>query len=68
METPRLPQLTTRAFLKPNRAGGETLNFTIHLLHFHLVCIVNIPAEGETEAPVYIKFKVEDARRFGSFD
>jgi len=52
------PQLTVEGQLK---AGEHTdlIVFTIPLAFFEIVCIVNIPPEGETTAPVYCKFKVQ---------
>lgn len=52
-------QIKTRAKLKDS-AHGEILVFTIRLALFRLICIVNIPPEGETEAPVYVKFKLAE--------
>lgn len=50
------PQITVTAKLKQG-TQGELLCFSIFLGLFELACIVNIPADGETEAPAYIKFK-----------
>jgi hypothetical protein len=52
-------QIKTRARLKETD-HGEILVFTIRLALFRLVCIVNIPPEGETEAPVYVKFRLAE--------
>lgn len=51
------PQLTVTGHLK-NGAQGELICFNIRLGYFELACIVNIPAEGETSAPVYVKWKI----------
>jgi hypothetical protein len=61
-ETMTDPQIITTATLKTNKAGGELLTFTIRLGFFQLVCIANIPEEGQDEAPVYVKFKVSTPR------
>jgi len=54
-----LPQLTLECSVKENAAGGETLSFVVPLGPISLICIANIPGEGETTAPVYVKFKVD---------
>ena len=54
-----LPQLTLSCKVKENAGGGETLSFVVPLGPVSLICIANIPGEGETEAPVYVKFKVD---------
>jgi hypothetical protein len=54
-----LPQLTLECSVKENAAGGETLSFVVPLGPVSLICIANIPGEGETTAPVYVKFKVD---------
>lgn len=54
-----LPQLTLSCSVKENAAGGETLSFVIPLGPVSLICIANIPGEGEETAPVYVKFKVD---------
>ncbi len=40
--------------------GGEAVVFEIPFGIFKLVCIANIPAEGEEYAPVYLKMKIGD--------
>lgn len=62
-ENPRVktndPQLTVTGTIKQNNVGGELITFTIPLgPFFSLACIVNVPADGDTEAPVYVKFKI----------
>lgn len=53
------PQLTVTGTIKANNVGGELITFTVPLgPFFSLACIVNVPADGDTEAPVYVKFKV----------
>jgi len=54
------PQVVVTGTLKPAEGGkSEIIVFTVPLALFELVCIVNIPPEGETNAPCYIKFKVK---------
>lgn len=53
------PQSKVKVVLKQNNVGGEYLTATIPLVFFELVCIFNIPGEGETEAVGYVKFKVK---------
>jgi hypothetical protein len=54
------PQIRTLAKLKESRSGGEVLVFRIPLSYFELICVVTVPNEGTTEAPVYAKFRVRD--------
>jgi hypothetical protein len=54
-----LPQLTLTATVKENAAGGETLSFIVPLGPLQIICIANIPGEGEREAPAYVKFKLD---------
>ena len=54
-----LPQLTLTASVKENNAGGETLAFIVPLGPLQIICIANIPGEGEREAPAYVKFKLD---------
>lgn len=54
-----LPQLTLTASVKENNAGGETLSFIVPLGPLQIICIANIPGEGEQEAPCYVKFKLD---------
>lgn len=56
------PQITVQSTLKETREG-EMLVFQFDLALFQIVCLANIPAEGETSAPVYIKFKTRWPRR-----
>lgn len=53
------PQLKVRGFLKVKADGGELITFKIHLALFEMVCIVNIPDTDQSEAPVYVKFKIK---------
>lgn len=53
------PQVTVTGRLK-DTANGEMIVFHLNLMFFQLVFLVNIPGEGEVEAPVYVKFKVRD--------
>lgn len=52
----QLPQIVTTGHLKENSVGAELITFSVRLGFFKLVCIVNIPDEGQAEAPVYVKF------------
>ncbi len=54
-----LPQLTLTATIKENSAGGETLSFIVPLGPLQVICIANIPGDGEREAPAYVKFKLD---------
>jgi len=54
-----LPQLTLTATVKENSAGGETLSFIVPMGPLQMICIANIPGEGEREAPAYVKFKLD---------
>jgi len=58
-----LPQITTTARIKANSSGGETLSFIVYLGPIQLVCIANIPSDGEETAPVYVKFKIDTNSR-----
>ena len=51
------PQIITTGYIKRSGVGTELITFNINLALFQLVCIVNIPGEGEEKAPVYVKFK-----------
>lgn len=52
------PQIVVTGTIKEG-SQGELLTFTIPLgKYFELVCIANIPAEGDTQAPVYVKHKI----------
>lgn len=52
------PQIIVTGRIEPNQGGGEVIKFNLNLGLFQLKVIANVPGEGETEAPVYIKFKV----------
>lgn len=54
-----LPQLTLVGTAKDNAAGGETISFVIPMGAISLICIANVPMEGEDQAPVYVKFKLD---------
>ena len=53
-----LRQVTVTGRIKENGAGSEILCFDIRLGPVTLVCIANIPDEGQNTAPVYVKFKM----------
>ena len=46
---------------------GEAIVFEILLEPFKIVAIANIPEEGKTTAPVYLKFKMNDGRSNNGF-
>jgi hypothetical protein len=46
---------------------GEAMVFEILLDPFKIVCIANIPEDGKTTAPVYLKYKMNDGRNYGGF-
>lgn len=53
----------------PVGRGGEAIVFEIPMGFFKLVCIANIPEDGQETAPVYLKLKVGDyAFRRAQFD
>jgi hypothetical protein len=54
-----LPQLVLTGTIKDNAAGGETLSFTIPFGPLQIICIANIPMDDDTEAPCYVKFKLD---------
>ena len=56
------PQITVTGKVKPTREG-EMITFQFNLAWFQIVCLANIPGEGETCAPVYIKFKLRPSER-----
>ena len=41
---------------------GEAMVFEVELGPFKMVAISNIPEEGKSTAPVYLKFKMNDGR------
>jgi hypothetical protein len=52
------PQTKVIGKLKPG-AKTDIIVFTIELGLFQIVAIANVPFEGTTEAPVYLKWKVK---------
>jgi hypothetical protein len=47
------------------KSGSELLTFSLPLFGiFEIYCIVTIPAEGETSAPVYVKVRRKQKPRF----
>lgn len=60
------PQIRVQGTISQNSKGGELIVFSVPLGPMEIVCLANIPAEGDTKAPVYVKFKFvgerEDAR------
>lgn len=58
-----LPQLKLTGQVKPTQVGGEMITFKIPMGPLgELICIVNIPHEGEETAPVYVKIKAGPPR------
>lgn len=55
------PQIIVQGTLK-EREKGDLITFSIRLGFFEVVCIVNIPEEGSTTAPVYVKYKIARSR------
>ena len=53
------PQTTVTGRLKPG-SKTEIIVFTIVMDAVEIVAIANIPLEGATEAPVYLKWKVKN--------
>lgn len=51
-------QIVVTGRIENNGVGSEVIKFPIRLGPFHLFVIVNVPGEGETEAPVYVKMRV----------
>jgi len=47
---------TVEAKIIETRRDGEALVFEIPLGLLKIVCIANIPPEGESKAPVYLRF------------
>lgn len=54
------PQITVTGYLKDRKddSGGQLICFNVRLDLFELAVIANVPPEGETEAAVYVKYKV----------
>lgn len=46
---------------------GEAIVFEIALEPFKIICIANVPEEGKTTAPVYLKYKMSDGRSPNGF-
>lgn len=46
---------------------GEAMVFEFELGPFKVIAIANIPEEGKTSAPVYLKFKMNDGRNIGTY-
>lgn len=57
-EVNKSDQIIVTGRISNNAVDGEVIKFPLHLGPFHLFFIVNVPSEGETEAPVYVKFRV----------
>lgn len=52
------PQCILTGHIETNRVGGEVIKFNVNLGLFQLKVIVTVPCEGETEAPVYVKWRI----------
>ena len=65
MSNEEIPQIVTTGRLKENSVGAELITFSVRLGFFKLICIVNVPGEGESEAPVYVKFTTFTPRPHG---
>jgi hypothetical protein len=52
------PQIVVSGTIKEARNGGEIITFSVTFMFFTLSCIVNVPREGETTAPVFIRGKM----------
>lgn len=53
-------RITVTGYLKENDSESETIRFNIRLGFFKLSCLVHIPPDGETVAPVYVKFGLHE--------
>lgn len=51
-------QIVVTGRIEDNGVGGEVIKFPIRLGPVHMFVIVNVPSEGQTEAPVYVKFRL----------
>jgi len=49
------PQLVVEGEFR-SAPKGDIIVFSFPLMFWRVCCIVNVPGEGETRAPVYIKF------------
>ncbi len=56
------PQVTVTGTLKEG-STCDYIVFTVQLGLFELTCIANVPLEGQTTAPVYVKHKIRQPRR-----
>lgn len=54
------PQIIVTGRIEPNQIGGEVIKFAVNLGLFQLKVIATVPCEGDTEAPVYIKFRLKN--------
>lgn len=51
-------QIIVTGRIETNSVDGEVIKFPLRLGPFYMMFIVNVPSEGETEAPVYVKFRL----------
>jgi hypothetical protein len=56
------PQLKLQGTLKSGE-NADVIVFSVHLALFEMVCIVTVPPDGETIAPVYVKFKISQRQK-----
>jgi len=56
----QLGTTTVESKVIETRRGGEALVFEIPLGILNIVCIANIPDDGEDKAPVYLRFTKGD--------
>lgn len=55
-----MKQLVVNAVIRPTSVGTETLSFFFMLGPLKVVCVANIPGDGEESAPAYIKLQLPD--------
>lgn len=60
-------QFKTKCRLKENNVDGEILSFAFSLGPIRVICIANIPMEGEREAVVYVKLDFESSSPIGQW-
>jgi len=52
------PQIIVEGNLK-HGPTSDIIVFKLRLLIIDLTCVVTVPPEGETKAPVYVKFRID---------
>jgi len=53
-------QIVVNNIIRPTRRETETLSFSFNLGPLKIICVANIPEEGKTSAPTYIKLQLPD--------